>query len=166
MIVASRAECSTCRCPADAMPTQDDQGATDRPTSTAVSLASWRSAAGFTLLELLVLLVILASMTALALPRFSAQRPMTLQRQADAIATDLARLRQEAMYTGEVQIADSAALAAKLPSPFELRAANPTKIVFWPNGTANGAVWEIAGDSGTAELKVDWLTGQIEIAIR
>lgn len=148
------------------MPTQDEQGTNDRSTSTAVSLTSWRSAAGFTLLELLVLLVILASMTALALPRFSAERPMTLQRQADAIATDLARLRQQAMYTGVVQIADSAALAAELSPPFELRAADPANIVFWPNGTANGAVWEMADDIGTVELKVDWLTGRIEITAR
>lgn len=131
-----------------------------------MSLTSWRSAAGFTLIELLVLLVILAGMTAIALPRFSAERPMTLQRQAAAIATDLARLRQEAMYKGVVQIVDSAALASELSSPFELRAADPAKIVFWPNGTANGAVWELADDSGTVELKIDWLTGRIELATR
>lgn len=148
------------------MPTQAGQCANDRSSSSAVSLTSWRSAAGFTLLELLVLLVILASMMAIALPRFSAERPMTLQRQATEIATDLARLRQEAMYNGVVQIADSAALAAELSAPFELRAADPAKIVFWPNGTANGAVWEIADDSGTVELKIDWLTGRIEIAAR
>ena len=148
------------------MPTQDEQGANDRSSGTEVSLTSWRSAAGFTLFELLVLLVILASMMAIAIPRFSAERPMTLQRQATEIATDLARLRQQAMYNGVVQIADSAALASELSPPFELRAANPAKIVFWPNGTANGAVWELVDDSGTVELKVDWLTGQIEIVAR
>ncbi len=122
--------------------------------------------AGFTLLELLVTLVLMAAIAAFALPRFAAERPPTLERQASAIAADLARLREAAIGTGTVQRVSGSALAAILPDGISLADAAPAEIVFLPNGMANGAVWRLAAAGRAYDLEVDWLTGGIAIHAR
>lgn len=122
--------------------------------------------AGFTLLELLVCLVLVAAIAAFALPRFAGERPPTFERQLQAIAADLARLREAAIGTGEVQRVAAGALAAGLPAGLGLAATEPAEIVFFPNGMANGAVWRVEGQDAAADLVVDWLTGGITIHAR
>jgi general secretion pathway protein H len=119
--------------------------------------------AGFTLIELLVCLVLLAAMTAIVLPRFSAERPPTLQQRAQAIAGELARFRQAALGTGTVQIASSEALAAVLPAGIRLGEAIPPDLVFLPNGMSNGGAWRLEGDGREVALRVDWLTGRVTV---
>ena len=119
--------------------------------------------AGFTLLELLVCLVLMAAIAAFALPRFAGERSLTFERHAQAVAADLARLREAAIGTGEVRRASATALAAVLPEGVSLGTAEPPEIVFFPNGMANGAVWRLVAEGQVFDLGVDWLTGEITL---
>lgn len=121
--------------------------------------------AGFTLVELLVCLVLIAAVMGLALPRFTFQQQDTLERRAEAIAGDLARLRLDAMGEGVVRTASSAGLAEALPDPYRLTGAEPAEIVFFPNGTSNGAVWRLTAGAETIAIAVDWLTGRISLDV-
>lgn len=118
---------------------------------------------GFTLIELLVCLVILAGLTAIALPQLAAKRTPSLEDWAEDIALDLARLRQDAMGSGTVRIAPSEALAAILTPGIQLQSAEPPNIMFMPNGMANGALWQLESGGRSVQLAVDWLTGRITI---
>jgi len=126
----------------------------------------WQSPApdtGFTLIELLVCLVILAGLSAIALPQLAAERTPSLEDRAEDIALDLARLRQDAMGSGTVRIAPSESLAAILTPDIRLQSAEPPTIMFLPNGMANGAVWQLESNGRSVQLAVDWLTGRITI---
>lgn len=122
-----------------------------------------RPDAGFTLVELLVCLVLIAVIMGLALPRFSLERPDTLERRAAAVAAELARLRLDAMGEGAVRSLSSEALRQRLPDPYSLSSAEPPEIVFFPNGSSNGAVWELAAGGRVVAIAVDWLTGRISL---
>ena len=122
-----------------------------------------RADAGFTLLELLVCLVLLAAIAALVVPRFVADRPLTLDQQARLVADDLARFRRTALGTGTVQTASSEALAAVLPAEMRLGAALPRDLVFLPNGMSNGGVWQLEADGRVVALRIDWLTGRVTV---
>ena len=119
--------------------------------------------AGFTLIELLVCLVLLAAMSALVLPRFVAERQPSLQQRAEAVASELARFRHEAMGTGTVRTASSRALAAVLPAGVRIDEARPEELVFLPNGMSNGGVWRLESEGRTVALAVDWLTGRVTV---
>jgi len=121
--------------------------------------------AGFTLLELLVCLVLLAAISAVVIPRFGADRPPTLEERARLVADDLARFRRTAMGTGTVQTASSAALAGVLPPEVRLGEAMPQDLVFLPNGTSNGGVWRLEAGGEVVALRVDWLTGRVTVDV-
>jgi general secretion pathway protein H len=131
------------------------------PRSAAVPAS--RGEAGFTLLELLVCLVLLAAISAIVVPRFVADRPPTLQERARLVADDLARFRRAAMGTGTVQTASSEALAAVLPPEVRLGEAIPPELVFLPNGMSNGGVWRLEAGAEVVALRVDWLTGRATV---
>jgi prepilin-type N-terminal cleavage/methylation domain-containing protein len=119
--------------------------------------------AGFTLIELLVCLVLLAAMSALVLPRFTAERAPSLQQRAQTVARDLAHFRHVAMGTGTVRTASSRALAAVLPAGIRIGEAIPEELVFLPNGMSNGGVWRLESEGRTVALAVDWLTGRVTV---
>lgn len=102
-------------------------------------------------------------MSALVLPRFTAERPPTLQQQAQTVASDLARFRQAAMGTGTVRTASSRALADVLPAGVRIDEAIPEELVFLPNGMSNGGVWRLESEGRTVALAVDWLTGRVTV---
>jgi prepilin-type N-terminal cleavage/methylation domain-containing protein len=122
--------------------------------------------AGFTLVELIVCLVLVAGLTALVVPRLAADRPDTLERWAAAVSDDLARLHRDAIGSGAVRIASSEALVAKLAPNIHLALAEPPEIVFLPNGMTNGAIWRLESEQHAVELSVDWLTGRVNIDAR
>jgi len=121
--------------------------------------------AGFTLLELLVCLVLMAVIAGFALPRFAGDRSPSLERRAQSIAADLGRLREAAIDRGEVRRAAATALAAVLPEGVNLGETVPPEIVFFPNGMANGAVWRLEAEGRAVDLEVDWLTGRIALRV-
>lgn len=60
------------------------------------------SAAGYTLIELLAVLVLIGLLGALAVPRFTAQPHWQLEAASRRMAGDLRLLRQEAVHAGEL----------------------------------------------------------------
>ena len=120
---------------------------------------------GFTLLELLVCLVLLAAMVAIVLPRFAAERPPTLEQRARALADDLARFRRAAMGTGTLQTASSEALRLVLPPDIRIGEAIPLDLVFLPNGMSNGGIWRLEGGGEVVALRIDWLTGRVTVDV-
>ena len=119
--------------------------------------------AGFTLLELLVTLTLLALLATAILPRFGGERPRTLERQAADLARDIRRLRLEAIGGGRVMTVDAADLAALLPDGTRLATTGPKELVFFPNGMSNGAAWRLEGEDRSLALDVDWLTGRVAV---
>jgi prepilin-type N-terminal cleavage/methylation domain-containing protein len=122
--------------------------------------------AGFTLVELIVCLVLLAGLTALVVPRLAGDRSTTLERRAVAVSDDLARLRRDAIGSGAVRIASSETLVANLGPNIHLALAEPPEIVFLPNGMTNGAIWRLESEQHAVELSVDWLTGRVNVDAR
>ena len=119
--------------------------------------------AGFTLLELLVTLSLLAVLAATILPRFGGERPQTLEQRAEAIAAELGRVRLEAVGSGRVLTVPAGDLAASLPAGTTLAANETQALVFFPNGTSNGAAWRLETEDGAVALTVDWLTGRVAV---
>lgn len=129
------------------------------PDMTPVIIADHES--GFTLIEMLVTLSIIALIAALALPRISGDLPASGYAQRAALERAIAAARAESAASGEVQILDPAAsvegarLDPSIGSEQSLR--------FYPDGSSNGGiVWQ----GKKAVLRVDWLTGKVRNAAR
>lgn len=137
------------------------------------------SQAGFTLLELLVVLAILALVYAVAIPtRPASWRGGDVAGAGRELAQDLRTARATAIaQRREVVVAlDPAALnyriddtAAALPARdvetlgVDLAPGERT-LRFFPDGSANGATLTLRHGDATATVTVDWLTGRIEVA--
>ncbi len=119
--------------------------------------------AGFTLLELLVTLLLLAVLAATIMPRFGNQRPRTLEQRAEEVARELGRLRLEAISSGRVLTVPATELAARLPDGTTLVTGETEELVFFPNGTSSGAAWQLETENGAVDLTIDWLTGRVAV---
>ncbi|MEZ5865182.1 MAG: prepilin-type N-terminal cleavage/methylation domain-containing protein [Geminicoccaceae bacterium] len=122
-----------------------------------------RADAGFTLLELLVTLSLVAVLAATILPRFGGERPRTLEQRAEAIALELGRMRLEAVGSGRVLTVPAGELAASLPDGTTLAANETPELVFFPHGMTNGAAWRLETEDRAVGLTVDWLTGRVAV---
>ena len=60
--------------------------------------------------------------------------------------------------SGEREQRLSHGVAATVESPAD----QPGSLLFYPDGTASGAVIKLANESGSRTLSVDWLTGAVE----
>ena len=143
-----------------------------------------RASAGFTLLELLVVLALMVMVYALALPVISASLPGTeLKGAARQLAAGLRKARsqavtrkEEAVLTIDVEQRNfevsgdkhSYVLPAKLEislftAQSELLRDKVGSIRFYPDGSSTGGRITIASGERKYQVNVDWLTGQVAI---
>ncbi len=139
---------------------------------------------GFTLLELLVALGLLALLTAVAVPMLvGRQGGATLTASAQAIADGLNRTRGRAIASNrpaafELDLAErwfrgaEDARPGRIPSAFavsvttaqsETGPGDRARFRFFPDGTASGGRIVLSGATDRREVAIDWLTGRIRI---
>lgn len=119
---------------------------------------------GFTLIELIVVMLIMATIVGLALPRFR-QPAMTLELQASLVIDQFAIARRAAVASGELQALSQDELDQVLEADFRI-AAQPLaggklakSVIFYPAGHSNGGQWLLFDDDRRLIIEVDWLTG-------
>jgi len=139
---------------------------------------------GFTLIEVMVVLAILAFMTALALPLMSgAESKADTRVAAREIAAALRTTRNLAMMHGHSELfsldtASGAFRAGSTNSPHrvprgvrlvlittteERSGATAGNIRFFPDGSSTGGGVRVSKDNSRTEVLVDWLTGHLTI---
>jgi general secretion pathway protein H len=146
--------------------------------------ASQPCAAGFSLLEMLVVLVIMAGAAGLMLPRFGKGPPPTaVQSMALQLATDLRATRDEALRTNAEQSFTferdkrvTWSLARPTPRRFvdgvaiditgpglEWVGDRAVQFRFQPSGGATGGEITVRDSRAATRISVDWLTGVARI---
>lgn len=142
-----------------------------------------RFSPGFTLVELLVVLAMIALLVTLARPMYSAAVPgAKLRAEVLELATNLRQSRHRAITSGQVivvrfdteassyTIADAItqlSASTRLKSLLPAAGRGDEKVVqleFHPDGSSTGASVTLAGSTAAFRLDVDWLTGRIRVA--
>ena len=143
---------------------------------------------GFTLLELLVVLLILGSLTALIPPLFSGAVPgAKLKGAALDLAATLHYARNQAITRNSVtevilntespQYSVGSEKTQSIPAGIRLNLIHTTHssgpepevdpahrvVKFFPDGSASGTRITVEGDKRGYQLNVDWLTGKVVI---
>lgn len=142
---------------------------------------SARGSAGFTLLETLVVVVIVALVAAIAWPRISTPSPSLLVRTtALRLAADLRSARADAMRTGATQTVtvdparrmvwqneDGRPRRLARAVRISVSGATGTGIVtFRPDGGSSGGDFVLAAGSQRTSVSVDWMTGTVSVGRR
>lgn len=109
------------------------------------------SGRGYTLLELLIVMVLLGLLTALAIPRFvTLYASLTAVYQRDGVLRQIAGLGYRAFRQGREFVVDESsatgAAALSLPEGWSLRAKPPVR--YYRNGTCTGGVIELTSPEG------------------
>lgn len=123
---------------------------------------------GFTLLELLVVLVVMMLVLSAAAPRFGALLPgMALKSQARQVAALLRESRSQAIATGQVlTIANRQQqlwVNGKKVALQGLTLGLDQPLYFYPDGTSSGGQLTLGNDAGRLRLELDWLTAEVSI---
>ena len=154
------------------------------PTSSAASARRFAAQDGFVLIEVVCVLAIIALLTAIILPYvphstsrlkleayafetaalLKADRYAAIKRRT-SIATQIDtqnRLIRSGATGAQVRIPDDVAFDAVLAARCANRA-SAEQIVFFASGLSCGGVLAIARPGGGFQIRVNWLTGRIEI---
>jgi general secretion pathway protein H len=138
---------------------------------------------GFTLLELLVVLAILAAVAAFALPSFSPGGGVQLKTATRALLVGLRQTRNEAMTTNTSQalvvdlerhhfIVGNGSRLQHLPHDIEVSLFTAKRervdervggIRFFPDGSSTGGRVTLASGKREIYIDVDWLTGRVRL---
>jgi general secretion pathway protein H len=121
--------------------------------------------AGFTLVELLVVLVLLGLLTAVAAPRLATLRQPSLTDVGRGVSAQLRGYRILAMRSGRAVPAELSTYP--LPQGFALapeEGEGPTgPVIFLPDGRSSGGSFLLVGPNDQARIAVDWLTGEVRV---
>jgi general secretion pathway protein H len=153
-------------------------------------MSTRRPSAGFTLVELLVVLAMIALLVALARPMYAAAIPgARVRAETLNLATTLRQSRNRAISSGRIVAVEFDTGQARysidrdivaLPASTELRAVargmSPVpaiaaedpllRLEFYPDGSSTGASIELYDAAASWQLDVDWLTGRVRVAQR
>ena len=132
---------------------------------------------GFTLLELLVSLAILALVSAIALPSLSRQPVSKVDSAAALIKSILVKARERSIALNEdvyVELDFSRRLitgfetSAPLPTDIYIRSTSEAsgadgvaRIRFFPDGSSSGGSIVISHQNRTVELHINWVTSDV-----
>jgi general secretion pathway protein H len=139
------------------------------------------NSAGFTLLELMIVLVVLSTLVGVSLPhlRLGGIDSATAARD---VAAGLATARAQAIAGGRPatfsidlasgQFGVAGGRGGTVPADLSVRVSGPANaasgsvrtITFYPDGGATGGRLSVVGRGRDAEIEVDWLTGAIRRA--
>lgn len=143
-----------------------------------------RASAGFTLLEMMVALALVALVVAVALPRTRGTREAVLvDRAAVELSGALKTVRAAALRTSAEQAlvldlaarrywSDGALKARTLPRGVSVAfeggrggavAGDRALVSFHPDGSASGGRFRLKRGRSTASVEVDWLTGETRL---
>lgn len=142
--------------------------------------------AGFTLLEMLAVLALVALATGLVMPRLSvARQNLRVKAAAVQIVSGLKMARAAALTSNEERAlvvdvknrrywAEGAVARKALPRdvavtyevPGEDAGDHEGQFRFRPDGTASGGKLKLASATDTAEISIDWLTGNVRLSWR
>ena len=139
---------------------------------------------GFTLLELLVVLAIIALMVVIAAPRFAGSLPgAELESGARKLAAGLREARSLAVSrnrgipftlsgganryavgsNGKTRQLPGKLAITLVTATTEITGAKQGSIRFFPDGSSTGGRIELTGAGGKRSIEVDWLTGRIRL---
>ncbi|NNG05464.1 MAG: prepilin-type N-terminal cleavage/methylation domain-containing protein [Inquilinus sp.] len=143
-----------------------------------------RHSAGFTLVELLVVLLILGLMTAVAAPHIGGSLPRLETRTAAREVAAVLREARGVAIRDNREVVVLVDLDARrvgvprgrrpvtLPAGLDLRLLTATvelagrgsgRIRFYPDGTSSGGRVTLAGPGQVYDIRVDWLTGRVAV---
>jgi prepilin-type N-terminal cleavage/methylation domain-containing protein len=131
------------------------------------------SEAGYTLMEFLVVLTIMALVAVAAVPMLSASRPGLLAKSAaHAVAQDLAAARRDAITRGaETRVVFAAGRydvlpggpSRALPNDIAVRLRGAAEIDFFADGSSNGGIIDVASAHARHSVVTHWPSGRITL---
>lgn len=131
---------------------------------------------GYSLLELLIVLAVLALAAVVTVPEFTGSRGAAMRRSSERAVIEVARqLRIEAIGTNSVawievepggrSLLTSSGRRLVLPSGITIAPILPaqSRLHFYPDGQSNGTSWRLTSGRTTTVMTIDWLTGRIQM---
>ncbi len=183
-ILAPKADCAQAGCSASYDGAQTDRAPPQeriRLLARARRSRLVKQSRGFSLIEITIAVAIVATLTALATVQLApASEKMRVEAEAREIANILGNVRTRALTSGQPTavtidaaenrlIYGTPALERRLPATLALDVAPDgdgrriRRIVFYPEGSASGGAFALAGRNHRVSVSVNWLTARITI---